>query len=113
MPPSRNLMQRSILAALVPGTDLYHVFASPFHDGESFHLRGSTFATRLERWYREYRMVGTFTSIYGREGSLPIRAICTTYRARPSRAHWGKNNRSVADVAESFFGGVPAIGSGP
>src|SRR6266567_4626122 len=105
-------MQSAKLATLVPGTDLYHVFASPFHDRESFHSR-DIFATRLERWYREYRMVGTFTSIYGREGSLPIRAICTTHRARPSRAHWGKSNRSAADLAESFFGGVPAIGTSP
>src|SRR6266566_9935753 len=110
--PSRNLMQRARLAALVPGTDLYHVFASPFHDGGSFHLRASTFATRLEGWYREYRMVGTSTTIYGREESLPIQAFCTTHRARPTRAHW-RENRSVAHIAESFFGGVPAIGASP
>src|SRR6266567_8663133 len=105
-------MQRARLAALVPGTDLYHVFASPFHDGESFHLRASTFAARLERWYREYRMVGTSTTIYGREESLPIQAICATHRACPTRAHWGEN-RSVAHIAESVLGGVPPIGTSP
>ena len=34
-------------------------------------------------------MVGPFTSIFSREESLPIQAICATYRARPARAHWG------------------------
>src|SRR6266566_5896841 len=104
--PSRNLMQRTRLAALVPGTDLYHVFASPFHEGESFHPRASKFATRLERWYREYRMVGASTSIYRCEESLPIRAICATYRARSAGDHWGRNSRSVVHAAESLLGGV-------
>ena len=34
-------------------------------------------------------MVRPFTSIFSREESLPIQAICATYRARPARAHWG------------------------
>src|SRR6266705_3103779 len=99
-------MQSARLAALVPGTDLHFLFASPFRDGESFHLRANTYTTQLERWYREHRVVGTFTTIYGREESLPIQAICATHRARPTRAHWGEN-RSVAHIAESLLGGVP------
>ena len=42
-------MQSAKLAALVPGTDLYQVFASPFHDGEPSHLRVFTITARLER----------------------------------------------------------------
>src|SRR6267154_4977885 len=110
---SGNIMQSARLAALIPGTDLYLVSASPFHHGESFHLRAGTFATRLERWYRQHRMVGPFISIYSCEEFLPIQAICATYHTRPTRAHWRKNNRSVAHSTESFFGGVPAIGTSP
>ena len=106
-----NLMQGARLAALVPGTDLHLVFTSPFHDGEPLHPRAFSITTRLERWYREHRVDETFTSIYGREGSPPIQAICATYCARPTRAQWGKKNRSVAHLAEYFFGGVPAIGT--
>src|SRR6266852_8732411 len=54
-------------------------------------------------------MVGPFTSVCGCEESLPIQAICATYRACPTGAHGGKGNRSVTHSAESFLGRVPAV----
>ena len=104
-------MQSARLAALVPGTDLHLVFAFPFRDGEPSHLRA--FTTRLERWYREHRVAGTLTPIYGSEESLLVQTICAAYRARPTTAHWGTDNRGVAGFAVSFLGGVPAIRTYP
>src|SRR6266849_6311331 len=96
--------------APVPCTDLHIVFASPFHGGESSHLRTKIFAT--ESWYQEYRMVGTSTSIYSCEKSLPIQTICATYRTRSAGDHW-RRNRSVVYPAESLLGGIPAVGICP
>ena len=45
-------------------------------------------------------MVGTLTSIYHGEESLPIQAICARYRGRPARARWRQNNRILAQPAE-------------
>ncbi|KAI0268510.1 hypothetical protein BGY98DRAFT_1018917, partial [Russula aff. rugulosa BPL654] len=56
-------------------------------------------------------VVGPFTSVYSCEESLPIQAIFDTYRARSARAHWGKNNGSVARSAKCSLGGIPAIGT--
>src|SRR5580698_4018499 len=106
-------MSRAGLAALVRGTDLYHVFASPFHYRESFRLRANILDTRLERWYREYGVVRTSTSIYSCEESLSIRAICVTYRARSAGDDWGRKNRSVARPAKCLLGGVPGVGICP
>ena len=50
-------------------------------------------------------MVGPFTSIFDREESLPMQAISTTYRACSSRAHWGKDSRSVARSANVLLEG--------
>ena len=56
-------------------------------------------------------MVATPTSIYHGEESLPIRDIGARYRGRPAGAHWGQNNRSVAQPAEYFRVGAQAIGT--
>jgi len=97
------------LAALIPGADLC-LFASLFHDVESLR-RGWCPASRLERWYRGHRMVGTFTFIYCCEEPLPIQEICATYRVRFSRAHRGPNDRSVAHLVKSFLQEFRAIGT--
>src|SRR5450631_1189434 len=99
------------LATFIPRANMYPFVTSLFNDGEPLHLRESTFTSQLEGRYRERRMVGPFTSIYSCEKSLPIQAIFATYRTRSVRAHWGKNNGSVAHSAKCSRGGVPAIGT--
>jgi len=58
-------------------------------------------------------MVGTLTSIYRGEESLPIQGICARYHGRPARACWGQYSRSVAQPAEYFRGEARAIGTFP
>src|SRR6266403_853851 len=58
-------------------------------------------------------MVAIFTSIYGCQESLPIQVFCAAYCTRSARAHRGPNDRGAAHLAESFLGGVPAIGTCP
>lgn len=99
------------LATSIPGTNRYLVVTSFFNNGEPLHLRVSIFTTQLEGWYWEYRMVGPFTSVYSCEEYLPIQTTFAIHRTRSSRAHWGKNDRSVARSARYFFGRVPAIGT--
>ena len=54
-------------------------------------------------------MVGTLTSIYRGEESLPIQEICALHRGRPARARWGQNNRCIAQLAENFREGTQVI----
>ena len=56
-------------------------------------------------------MVGTLTSIYRSEESLPLQGICARYRGRHARARWDQNNRGVVLPAEYFRGGARAIGT--
>ena len=56
-------------------------------------------------------MVGSLTSIYHGEESLPIQGIWARYRGRPARTCWGQNNRSIAQPAEYFRKGTRAIGT--
>ena len=58
-------------------------------------------------------MVATLTSIYRGEASLPIQGICARYRGRPARARWCQNYKSIAQFAEYFRGGAPALGTFP
>jgi hypothetical protein len=77
-------------------------------ENQPLHLRGSIFTIQLEGC--EHRMVGPANSIYSREESIRIKAICTTYRARSAGDHQGQNNRSVVRPAESLLGGFPSVG---
>src|SRR6266566_9337220 len=110
LPPLvENLMQTARVAAFVYGTDLHLILSSVFHShgGTTLHLREKLFGTEVARRHREQPMAGTFTSIYGCEVSLPIREICATYCAIPSRARRRKNNRSVTRLAESSLEQTP------
>src|SRR5229473_1245282 len=99
------------LATLVSGAGLYLGHDSPFYIGGPLHFRGSISTTRLARQYREHPMAGTIAAIYFSQESLFVRGICATYRTRPARTRWGKNDRSIAHAGEYFLGGVSAIGT--
>ena len=45
--------------------------------------------------------------------SLHVQDICATYRACPTGARWGQDDRSVAHPAEYILGGTPGIGTCP
>ena len=47
------------------------------------------------------------------EESLHMQDICAAYRACPTRARWGQDDRSVAHPAEYILGGTPGIGTCP
>src|SRR5229473_4736155 len=53
-------------------------------------------------------MVGTATSIYRGEESLPRQRIRSRYRGCPGRARGGQNNRGLTQPAEYFRGGARA-----
>jgi hypothetical protein len=99
------------LASFVYGTGLYLMLTSPSDFGEPLHPREPTLAT-LARQHRERTMAGAVTPIYIREEPLPIRAHCTTYRARLARARWRQSDSSVARPTEYFLG-RSAVGTCP
>src|SRR6266849_1706380 len=107
-----NLMRRVRSPAFVHRADLYHGFASPSHRGEPptrSLRRVSVSRLKVERRRREWSMVGTPTSIYCCEESLPIRGDPARYFVRPTRTRWRRNNRSPTLPAEYLLGRVRAI----
>src|SRR6266849_10703638 len=108
-----NLMRRVRSPAFVHRADLYHGFASPSHRGEPPNRslrRVSVSRLKVERRRREWSMVGTPTSIYCCEESLPIRGDPARYFVRPTRTRWRRNNRSPTLPADIFLAGFEPSG---
>src|SRR5712671_4716492 len=90
-------MQGVRLAAVVPGTGLCLICASPFYGGEALHPVG-TLARPMGKWHRERPMVGILTFIYRCKESSHRRRI-DKYHVHSARAGREKD-RSVAHSAE-------------
>jgi hypothetical protein len=106
-------MQKLESAGFVSGIGLYLMLAS-FQLGGPLHLQIFMLpVVKLARQHREREVAGTIAAIRYCEEALPNQGVRATYYVFPARARWGKDDRSVAQLAEYLLGGTQDVWTCP